>query len=103
MTAHNGEVIPITTERRYRCECSRRKSESPAGLAHGTEGLVPHWACAAYAPNSVALCEDGANKVVCSTRLELKAARSCTAACAVNSDDNGNGWQVGLLVKCIMH
>ena len=42
-------------------------------------------------------------KVVCSTRLELKAARSCTAACAVNSDDNGNGWQVGLLVKCIMH
>ena len=51
---------------------------------------VLNWACAACAPNSVVLCQDGTMKVVSSTRLELKEARSCTAASAVTSDDNGN-------------
>ena len=83
--AHNGKAIPLLQNG----DVAENVLE---GNLNPREATVPvlHWACAACAPNSVVLCQDGTKKVVSSRRLELKAARSCTAASAVTSDDNGN-------------
>ena len=81
--AHNGKAIPLLQNG----DVAENVLE---GNLNPREATVPvlHWACGACAPNFVVLCQDGTKKVVSSTCLELKAARSCTAA--VTSDDNGN-------------
>ena len=83
--AHNGKASPLLQNG----DVAENVLE---GNLNPREATVPvlNWACGACAPNSVVLCQDGTKKVVSSTRLELKAARSCTAASAVTSDDNGN-------------
>ena len=83
--AHNGKAIPLLQNG----DVAENVLE---GNLNPREVTVPvlHWVCAACAPNSVVLCQDGTKRVVSSTRLQLKAARSCTAVSAVTSDDNGN-------------